>query len=90
MAVIGNAPFQGLVSGGNIIDASIEGVDLSTSAIAARLGYTPVDPGAATFTANTIINDNSANAALRITQTGAGNALLVEDSASTDSTPWFY
>jgi hypothetical protein len=88
MAVIGNAPFQGLVSGGNIIDASIEGVDLSTSAIAARLGYTPVDPGAATFTANTIINDNSANAALRITQTGAGNALLVEDSASTDSTPF--
>ena len=47
MAVIGNAPFQGLVSGGEILDASIEGVDLSTSAIAARLGYTPVDPGAA-------------------------------------------
>lgn len=54
MAVIGNAPFQGLVSGGNIIDASIEGVDLSTSAIAARLGYTPVDPGAAAIIGGTI------------------------------------
>lgn len=61
MAVIGNAPFQGLVSGGNIIDASIEGVDLSTSAIAARLGYTPVDPGAAVFTANPTISSGTAN-----------------------------
>ena len=31
---------------------------------------------------------NSASAALTITQTGAGNALVVEDSASTDSTPF--
>jgi hypothetical protein len=61
MAVIGNAPFQGLVSGGNIIDASIEGVDLSTSAIAARLGYTPVDPGAAVFSANPTISSGTAN-----------------------------
>jgi hypothetical protein len=63
MAVIGNAPFQGLVSGGNILDASIEGVDLSTSAIAARLGYTPVDPGnaafSATLTAKDIQQDNA-------------------------------
>ena len=56
MAVIGNAPFQGLVSGGEILDASIEGVDLSTSAIAARLGYTPVNPGAAAITAGSINN----------------------------------
>lgn len=61
MAVIGNAPFQGLVSGGNILDASIEGVDLSTSAIAARLGYTPVDPGAAVFSANPTISSGTAN-----------------------------
>ena len=31
---------------------------------------------------------NSASAALTVTQTGAGNALVVEDSASTDSTPF--
>jgi hypothetical protein len=58
---IGNTPFQGLVGGGNILDASIEGVDLSTSAIAARLGYTPVDPGAATFTANPTISSGTVN-----------------------------
>lgn len=46
---IGNTPFQGLVGGSNILDASIEGVDLSTSAIAARLGYTPVDPANASL-----------------------------------------
>lgn len=34
------------------------------------------------------IADNSANDALRITQTGAGNALVVEDSANPDSTPF--
>lgn len=42
-----------------------------------------------TFTANQIISvtDNS-NAALRITQLGTGNALLVEDSSNPDSTPF--
>jgi hypothetical protein len=34
-----------------------------------------------------VISVNSASAALRITQTGSGNALLVEDSANPDSTP---
>jgi len=42
-----------------------------------------------TFTANQIVSvtDNT-NAALRITQLGSGNALLVEDSANPDSTPF--
>lgn len=35
-----------------------------------------------------VVTDNSSNDALRITQTGAGNALLVEDSANPDSTPF--
>jgi hypothetical protein len=35
-----------------------------------------------------LVDANSATAAVRITQLGAGNALLVEDSASTDSTPF--
>jgi hypothetical protein len=34
------------------------------------------------------ISDNSSSAALRITQTGSGNSLLVEDSANPDSTPF--
>lgn len=34
------------------------------------------------------VDANSASAALRITQTGAGNALLVEDSANPDASPF--
>lgn len=41
-----------------------------------------------TFTANQIISTTSSNAALRITQLGTGNALLVEDSSNPDSTPF--
>lgn len=41
-----------------------------------------------TFTAVQNINTSSTSAALTITQTGTGNALVVEDSASTDSTPF--
>lgn len=37
---------------------------------------------------STIISGSSSNAMLRITQTGVGNALLVEDSANPDSTPF--
>lgn len=36
----------------------------------------------------TTVLANSASAALTVTQTGAGNAFVVEDSASTDSTPF--
>jgi hypothetical protein len=45
--------------------------------------------GANTFTANQIISvtDNT-NAALRVTQLGTGNAILVEDSSNPDSTPF--
>jgi hypothetical protein len=35
-----------------------------------------------------IVTDNSSSDAVRITQTGSGNALLVEDSASPDPTPF--
>jgi hypothetical protein len=35
-----------------------------------------------------LIEVNSSSAALRITQTGAGNSLVVEDSANPDSTPF--
>jgi hypothetical protein len=41
-----------------------------------------------TFTTNQVISVNSSSDALRITQVGAGNALLVEDSANPDSTPF--
>jgi hypothetical protein len=43
--------------------------------------------GTPTINAPTVITTNSTTNALRITQTGTGNALLVEDSANPDSTP---
>ena len=62
----------------------------STTAAGARTNLAV--PGTAvsnTFTANQIIEvtDNT-NAALRVTQLGSGNALLVEDSANPDATPF--
>jgi hypothetical protein len=43
--------------------------------------------GTDTPTAKLSVVDNSSSDALRITQTGTGNALLVEDSANPDATP---
>lgn len=44
--------------------------------------------GGATLNDASVISVNSASTALRITQTGAGNALVVEDSTNPDSTPF--
>jgi hypothetical protein len=44
--------------------------------------------GVKTFTAPPVISVNSASDALRITQVGAGNALVVEDSANPDASPF--
>jgi hypothetical protein len=44
--------------------------------------------GTPTINAPTTITVNSATNALRITQVGSGNALLVEDSANPDATPF--
>lgn len=55
------------------------------------IGATTVSTGAfsnITATGNSIIATNSTSAALRITQTGTGDSLLVEDSTNPDSTPF--
>jgi hypothetical protein len=44
--------------------------------------------GANSSTSKLTVVDNSANDAVRITQTGSGNALVVEDSANPDATPF--
>ena len=41
-----------------------------------------------TSNGNAVVNTNSVGDAFRITQTGTGNALVVEDSANPDSTPF--
>lgn len=40
------------------------------------------------FAGNVVVETNSSLAALRVTQTGSGNALLIEDSGNPDSTPF--
>jgi hypothetical protein len=57
--------------------------------IAVEGGIIPKENRANTFSANQIIEvtDNT-NAALRVTQLGTGNALVVEDSTNPDSTPF--
>lgn len=41
-----------------------------------------------TLSGNVVVDSNSSSTALRITQVGSGNALVVEDSANPDSTPF--
>lgn len=41
-----------------------------------------------TFTGNQVVSVNSASDAFRITQTGAGNVLVIEDSTNPDATPF--
>jgi hypothetical protein len=49
---------------------------------------TKFDTSGGTITGSTVISANSTTAALRITQVGTGNALLVEDEANPDSSPF--
>lgn len=61
---------------------------LSSSAIAGGAFTTLSYSTSFTGTASATITDNSANPALRVTQTGAGLSILVEDSANPDSSPF--
>ena len=51
-------------------------------------GTLSIASGGVTATAPSSITANSTSAALTVTQTGAGNAFVVEGAASTDSTPF--
>lgn len=83
----------GTVTAGSVTEISCTsaGRDLIGGADAAAQRATLAAAGTGvtnTFTANQIVSvtDNT-NAALRITQLGTGNALLVEDSTNPDATP---
>ena len=73
-----------VITGGSINGTTVGATTASTGAFT-----TLAASGTTTLSANQIISvtDNS-NAALRITQLGTGNALLVEDSANPDATPF--
>lgn len=78
-------PAGSLVADGTTIDAADHNTPLLD--IEETLSTVALRNGAAPFTGNQVISVNSVGPALRITQVGAGNALLVEDSSNPDSTP---
>jgi hypothetical protein len=53
-----------------------------------NLNSDKLETSGGTLSGPTVVSVNSASNALRITQTGAGNALVVEDSANPDATPF--
>jgi hypothetical protein len=83
VSVLGAQTSAALVSVNNTVSAlqvQVNAVSVSVSQRVLRAGDTMTGP--------LIVDVNSASDALRITQTGAGNALVVEDSANPDSTPF--
>lgn len=64
------------------------GTNASTAGTARTNLAVPGLADANTFTNTNVISVNSSGDALRITQTGTGNALVVEDSTNPDSSPF--
>lgn len=82
----GDSPQFTAVNVGHASDTTI--TRSAAGVIAVEGGVVPKEDRANTFTANQIISvADDTNAALRVTQTGSGNALLIEDEANPDSTP---
>lgn len=74
---------------GSASSASTSATNAAASATAAATSVASIDPSTIVRSnAAGAISVNSSSAALRITQTGSGNALVVEDSTSPDSTPF--
>ena len=68
--------------------AGTEVLPIVQSGVTKQVSVANLTDGRAIAAASAIISANSASDALRITQVGAGNALLVEDSANPDATPF--
>lgn len=77
-----------------IVDGTIVNADINASAAIAGTKIVPnfgsqniVTTGTISTGAGNVVSGSSSNAALRVTQTGTGPALLVEDSTNPDATP---
>jgi hypothetical protein len=81
-AVITAKILDGSVTSSKILDGTITNLDINASAAIAGSKISPI------FTSPSVISVGDSNNALRITQTGSGNALIVEDSESPDSSPF--
>lgn len=64
------------------------GTDASRAVTPASAASAFVKKSGDTLTGNTVVSVNTSGDALRITQTGTGNALFVEDSTNPDATPF--
>lgn len=68
--------------------AGTEVLPIVQSGTTVKVSVANLTDGRAITASSAIISGNSASNALRITQVGTGNALLVEDSANPDATPF--
>lgn len=68
--------------------AGTELVPIVQSGVTDQVSVANLTAGRTVAAATVNVDANSASAAVRITQTGAGNALTVEDSANPDATPF--
>lgn len=77
----------------NIANASLTNSSVTIGSTSVSLGSTATTVSGLTLSSptisgNAVVSSNSSSDALRITQTGSGNALVVEDSTNPDSTPF--
>lgn len=80
------------VPNGSTVFVYVDGVDARsiTGSIASQAASNvAITGGSITGISNQTITANSSGDALRITQTGSGNAFVVEDSATPDATPFY-
>lgn len=68
--------------------AGTELVPIVQSGVTSQVSVSNMTAGRTVAASTLNVDANTSSPAVRITQTGSGNALLVEDSASTDSTPF--
>jgi hypothetical protein len=81
---------QGQITSATDVSIAINGNQITSGTVGSSYisgSYTGIT-GVGTLTTPTVISVNSSSDGLRITQTGAGNALVVEDSANPDATPF--
>jgi hypothetical protein len=76
-----------LVSTVGLLDAEVSALQIQVNAVSVSVSQRVLKAGD-TMTGPLIVDVSSASTALRITQTGTGNSLLVEDSANPDATPF--
>jgi hypothetical protein len=91
----GSLPTAITVASANLVDGTIVNADVNASAAIAGTKISPdfgsqniATTGTLSTGVGSVVSGSGSGDALRITQTGAGNALVVEDSTNPDSSPF--